>query len=152
MRTGCPLEPLIHGAEHEAGRRAGTENVIFAVGLGKACEVAQADLPRYQREVSQLRDLFWQEIEKSFGDRSCSTVIPNSGCRILYMSTSEVSLALSYWRKCRLSQPPQALPVMPGKSPCPPFSRRCIFPQNWGWAPCATAWGGIQSGRRSSKR
>ena len=69
MRTGCPLEPLIHGAGHEAGRRAGTENVIFAVGLGKACEVAQADLPRYQREVRQLRDLFWQEIEKRFGDR-----------------------------------------------------------------------------------
>ena len=49
MRTGCTLEPLIHGAEHEAGRRAGTENVIFAVGW-KASEVAQADLPRYQRE------------------------------------------------------------------------------------------------------
>jgi cysteine desulfurase len=69
MRTGCTLEPLIHGAGHETGRRAGTENVIFAVGLGTACEVAQADLPRYQREVRQLRDLFWQEIEKRFGDR-----------------------------------------------------------------------------------
>ena len=69
MRTGCMLEPLIHGAGHEVGRRAGTENVIFAVGLGKACEVAQADLPRYQREVRQLRDHFWQEVEKRFGDR-----------------------------------------------------------------------------------
>ena len=69
MRTGCALEPLIHGAGHETGRRAGTENVIFAVGLGKAFEVAQADLPRYQREVRQLRDLFWQEIDKRFGDR-----------------------------------------------------------------------------------
>ena len=69
MRTGRTLEPLIHGAGHEAGRRAGTENVIFAVGLGQACEVAQADLPRYEREVRQLRDLFWQEIEKRFGDR-----------------------------------------------------------------------------------
>jgi len=69
MRPGCTLEPLIHGAGHEAGRRAGTENIAFAVGLGKACEVAQADLPRYQREIRQLRDLFWQEIEKRFGDR-----------------------------------------------------------------------------------
>ena len=69
MRTGCALEPLIHGAGHESGRRAGTENVIFAVGLGKACEVAQADLPRYQRDVRQLRDFFWQEIEKRFADR-----------------------------------------------------------------------------------
>ncbi len=69
MRTGCMLEPLIHGAGHESGRRAGTENVILAVGLGQACEVAQADLPRYQRDVRQLRDLFWQELEKRFGDR-----------------------------------------------------------------------------------
>jgi cysteine desulfurase len=69
MRTGRTLEPLIHGAGHEAGRRAGTENVIFAVGLGQACEVAQADLPHYEREVRQLRDLFWQEIDKRFGDR-----------------------------------------------------------------------------------
>jgi cysteine desulfurase len=69
MRTGCQLEPLIHGAGHEAGRRAGTENVILAVGLGHACEVAQADLPRYQRDVRQLRDFFWQELAKRFGDR-----------------------------------------------------------------------------------
>jgi cysteine desulfurase len=69
MRTGCAVEPLIHGAGHEAGRRAGTENVLLAVGLGQACALAQADLPRYQREVRQLRDFFWQEIEKRFGER-----------------------------------------------------------------------------------
>jgi cysteine desulfurase len=69
MRAGVALEPLIHGAGHEAGRRAGTENVIFAVGLGQACQVAQADLPRYQRDVRQLRDVFWQELDKRCGDR-----------------------------------------------------------------------------------
>jgi len=69
IRGGISIEPLIHGAGHEFGRRAGTENVIFDVGLGKACAVAKADLPRYQREVCQLRDLFQQELEKRFGDR-----------------------------------------------------------------------------------
>ncbi len=69
MRAGCTLEPLIHGAGHEAGRRAGTENILLAVGLGQACALAQADLPRYQREVRQLRDFFWQELEKRFGER-----------------------------------------------------------------------------------
>ncbi len=69
IRTGIPLEPLIHGAGHEFGRRAGTENVIFDVALGKACAVAKADLPRYQREVRQLRDLFEAELAKRFGDR-----------------------------------------------------------------------------------
>jgi cysteine desulfurase len=69
IRAGIALEPLIHGAGHEFGRRAGTENVIFDVALGRACEVAQGDLPRYQREVRQLRDLFWQELHKRYGDR-----------------------------------------------------------------------------------
>jgi cysteine desulfurase len=69
IRSGVALEPLIHGAGHEFGRRAGTENVIFAVALGKACEVAQADLPRYQREVRQLRDLLQTELIKRCGAR-----------------------------------------------------------------------------------
>jgi cysteine desulfurase len=69
IRSGVTLEPLIHGAGHEYGRRAGTENVIFDVALGKACEVAQADLPRYQREVRQLRDVLQTELIKRCGDR-----------------------------------------------------------------------------------
>src|SRR5206468_10740108 len=36
VRRGVKLESLIHGAEHEGGRRAGTENVPYAVGLGAA--------------------------------------------------------------------------------------------------------------------
>jgi cysteine desulfurase len=69
IRAGLSLEPLIHGAGHELGRRAGTENVIFDVALGQACAVAQADLPRYQREGRRLRDFFWQELHKRYGDR-----------------------------------------------------------------------------------
>jgi cysteine desulfurase len=69
VRSGIALEPLIHGAGHECGRRAGTENVIFNVGLGKACEVAQADLARYQREVGRLRDFFQDELAKRLGAR-----------------------------------------------------------------------------------
>ncbi len=69
IRAGVALEPLIHGAGHEFGRRAGTENVIFDVALGRACEVAKADLPRYQREVRQLRDFFQEELAKRFGKR-----------------------------------------------------------------------------------
>ena len=68
MRSGVSIEPLIHGAGHESGRRAGTENIVLAVGLGTACVVAQADLPRYQREVRQLRDFFYQELVKRLGE------------------------------------------------------------------------------------
>jgi cysteine desulfurase len=44
IRKGTPIEPLIHGAGHESGRRAGTENVLLVVGLGKACEIAKGHL------------------------------------------------------------------------------------------------------------
>ena len=39
--AGPPLEPLIHGAGHEGGRRAGTESALLTVGLGTACELAR---------------------------------------------------------------------------------------------------------------
>jgi cysteine desulfurase len=41
VRRGLQLEPLIHGAGHEDGRRAGTENIPYLVGLGQAAALAQ---------------------------------------------------------------------------------------------------------------
>jgi selenium donor protein len=45
-RSGILLEKLIHGADHEMNRRAGTENVMLIAGFGKACEVAKRDLEK----------------------------------------------------------------------------------------------------------
>ena len=47
VRRGTSIEPLVHGAGHEGGRRAGTESVLLAAALGKASEMAKApvDLP-----------------------------------------------------------------------------------------------------------
>lgn len=67
IRRGVSLEPLIHGAGHEGGRRAGTESALLTVGLGKACELAR-DLSLMDR-VSDLRDHFWRELQTRFGDR-----------------------------------------------------------------------------------
>jgi cysteine desulfurase len=67
VRRGTPLEPLIHGAGHEGGRRAGTESALLAVGLGKACELA-LDLGPMQG-VRTLRDRFWQKLQDVFGNR-----------------------------------------------------------------------------------
>jgi cysteine desulfurase len=67
VRSGVKLEPLIHGAGHELGRRAGTESALFAVGLGAACVLAQ-DLMRMKR-VQALRDRFWRALQDRFGDR-----------------------------------------------------------------------------------
>jgi len=67
VRRGVLLEPVIHGAGHEAGRRAGTESALLAVALGAACERAR-DLSSMD-QVRTLRDRFWHELQKSFGNR-----------------------------------------------------------------------------------
>jgi cysteine desulfurase len=64
VRRGTPLEPLIHGADHESGRRAGTESALLAVALGAACGLAR-DLAPMQR-VRHLRDHFWQALRTRF--------------------------------------------------------------------------------------
>ncbi|MBN1759260.1 MAG: cysteine desulfurase [Chitinispirillaceae bacterium] len=66
-RNGITIEPLIHGAGHESGRRAGTENVIFEVGLGKACEIA--DALRDDHSIKNLTDRFYRDLKSLFGDR-----------------------------------------------------------------------------------
>jgi len=67
IRKGTPIEPLIHGAGHESGRRAGTENVLLIVGLGKACEVAK----RYAGDdrIRSMRDRFWKLLQGNFGEK-----------------------------------------------------------------------------------
>ena len=67
VRRGMSIEPLIHGAGHEGGRRAGTESALLAVGLGQACELARDLAPMNQMRI--LRDHFWQELQKQFGNR-----------------------------------------------------------------------------------
>ncbi len=64
VRSGLQLEPLIHGAGHEAGRRAGTENVLLDVGLGAACELAESWVGR--QSIRELRDLFWRRLTEEF--------------------------------------------------------------------------------------
>jgi len=66
IRDGISLEPLIHGASHESGRRAGTENVLLDVALGAACDLARR---KGMDAVRELRDLFWCLLQDKFGDR-----------------------------------------------------------------------------------
>lgn len=66
VRRGVTLEPLIHGAGHESGRRAGTESALLAAGLGKACELSR-DLAS-MHQVRVLRDHFWRGLQEQFGN------------------------------------------------------------------------------------
>jgi len=56
VRKGTRLSPFMLGGHQEAGRRAGTENVPGIVGLGKACELAAANLEEENSKVKILRD------------------------------------------------------------------------------------------------
>jgi cysteine desulfurase len=69
VRRGVRLEPLIHGAGHEGGRRAGTENVPYLVGLGEACAVARRSLPEATARLRQLRDRLWERLRAGLGER-----------------------------------------------------------------------------------
>jgi cysteine desulfurase len=56
IRKGIRIRSLIHGGAQERGRRAGTENVPFAVGFKKAVEIALATMKDRTNREKELRD------------------------------------------------------------------------------------------------
>lgn len=56
IRAGIQPEIFCHGAGQERGIRAGTENVLEIVGLGRACEIAARDLTANQAHMAEMRD------------------------------------------------------------------------------------------------
>ncbi len=66
IRRGLALEPLLHGAGHEGGRRAGTENVPYLVALGQACELAGRQLAMI---TPRLRDRLWERLRAALGEK-----------------------------------------------------------------------------------
>ena len=64
IREGTTLEPLIHGAAHENGRRAGTSNVLLGVAMGAAAKLA-ADLS-WTGRAKTLREKLWQGLKSQF--------------------------------------------------------------------------------------
>ena len=65
IRSGLTIEKLIHGADHEQNRRAGTENVPQITGLGKACEIAKRDLEINSQAMQMTRDALFDSIRQS---------------------------------------------------------------------------------------
>lgn len=56
VREGLRIVPLIYGGIQEGGRRAGTENVPAIVGMGKAAELAKAEMQERMEHAKKLRD------------------------------------------------------------------------------------------------
>jgi len=70
IRTGVQLAKLMFGANHEADRRPGTENVLEIVGLGKACEVASRDLVKNNQHFIAMRDRLHNKLKESLPEGS----------------------------------------------------------------------------------
>ena len=64
IKRGTPCRPLLIGGHQEEGRRAGTENVAYIVGLAKAVELAAADMEEEQTRVRALRDRLEAALEQ----------------------------------------------------------------------------------------
>ena len=70
VRSGIALEPLVHGAGQESGRRAGTENVAYMVALGAACRIAAERLPVAAAHMTAMRDRLWARLQARLGSRA----------------------------------------------------------------------------------
>lgn len=112
LRKGVHCVPFMMGGHQENGRRAGTENVPYIVGLGRACELAHQFMAVEQREVARLRDLLEAELTQKAIDATVNGDIehrlPNTanisfkyieGESIL-MLLSEVGIAASSGSAC----------------------------------------------------
>ncbi|HAZ13890.1 MAG: cysteine desulfurase NifS [Bdellovibrionales bacterium GWA2_49_15] len=81
IKRGVAIDPLIHGAGHEQGRRAGTENTASIVALGAASDLFSSG--REMSSVQKFRDLFWALLKDTFGKKVLrnghpTLVLPNT--------------------------------------------------------------------------
>jgi len=81
IKDSQALTPLLHGGEHMGGRRSGTLNVPYIVGMGKAIELATQDLENTMAKIRAKRDRLEDELLKlsdtfTVGDRENRT--PNT--------------------------------------------------------------------------
>lgn len=65
VKSGIAFKRFLDGGHQEKNRRAGTENVIGIVALGKACEIAKENLENHMLQLEQLRDYYISQIEKT---------------------------------------------------------------------------------------
>ena len=86
IRKGTRVNPLILGGHQEFGKRAGTENVPYIVGLGKACELAMKYMEEENTRVLAMRDRLEEGIL-----RSCPDVRVNGDRKNRLPNTTNIS-------------------------------------------------------------
>lgn len=68
IKKGTPFCPLVRGGHQEMGRRAGTENTLGIMGLGKAVEMRKKEMTGEEKRLKTLKNILRKGIEKSIPD------------------------------------------------------------------------------------
>ncbi len=89
IRKGTKFSPFLIGGHQEKGRRGGTENVPYIIGLGKACELAKKHLDEENTKIKALRDY----LEAKLLEKIPNTLI--NGDRV-HRLPNTVSLSFEY--------------------------------------------------------
>ena len=99
VRTGTRIQPIIHGGGQERGLRSGTENLPGIVGMGKAAEIAQAEMKTESASLTKLRDEFIKgildSIPESYLNGHPTERLPNNvNVRFSYIEGESLILGL----------------------------------------------------------
>ncbi|HUT85336.1 MAG TPA: cysteine desulfurase NifS [Elusimicrobiales bacterium] len=68
VREGTKFESFMKGGHQELARRAGTENLAYIAGFGKACELAVAKVEKENTYVKNMRDKLEKGIIEKISD------------------------------------------------------------------------------------
>lgn len=90
VKRGVKLNPLMHGGEHEDGRRPGTEPVALAVGFATALAEARTMSAKESKRVQKLRDSLAEKIIKKISGCTVNGNLENSLPNILNLSIDGV--------------------------------------------------------------
>ena len=99
VKTGTRIEPIIQGGGQERGLRSGTENIPAIVGMGKAAEIAKAEMKAEAQRLSQLRDQLikrvLEDVPASFLNGHPAQRLPNNASlRFSYVEGESLILSL----------------------------------------------------------
>jgi len=99
VKTGTRIQPIIQGGGQEKGLRSGTENIPAIVGMGKAAEIAVAEMKPEGERLSKLRDKLikgmLETIPSSFLNGHPTQRLPNNAnVRFSYIEGESLILSL----------------------------------------------------------
>ena len=96
IRSGVQLESLIHGASHESGVRAGTENTPYWIGLGEACRILAEGGKQHQEDLRLKRDLLFEKLSEAIEGLTVNGMYDDPAVDSVYRLPNTLSVNFPY--------------------------------------------------------